>query len=191
MARARNGLASLPLALEMLASDHRKVEDLFRTFDDEKEGDEGTKRELAQRICGELTAHAQLEEELFYPWLRRNMDDTDKLEEAYVEHASAKDLIAQIQGAGEMDEAWDAKVKVLSEYIKHHVKEEENEIFTEVQGMKEELDELGQEMAARKTELMEELGLMQDDEEEAAAQLSARGERDRGRAQPGGQRGTR
>jgi hemerythrin-like domain-containing protein len=191
MARARNGLLSLPLALEMLASDHRKVEDLFRMFEDEKEGDEGTKRELAQRICGELTAHAQLEEELFYPWLRQNMDDTDKLEEAYVEHASAKDLIAQIQGAGEMDEAWDAKVKVLSEYIKHHVKEEENEIFTAVQGMKEELDELGQEMAARKTELMEELALTQDDEEEAAAQLSARGERDRGRAQPGGQRGTR
>ena len=179
MARTRSGSATgtMPLALELLAADHRKVEDLFQQFEDEKDGDEATKRALAQTICGELTAHARLEEELFYPWLRENMDEMDKLEEAYVEHASAKDLIAQIQGAGSMDETFDAKVKVLSEYIKHHVGEEEKEVFPEVRGMKEELDELGQEMAARKAELMEELGLDQAD----AAQLSARGGREGGR----------
>jgi len=175
----------------MLSSDHRKVEDLFQMYEDEKEGDEETRRSLAQRICGELTAHAQLEEELFYPWCKQNMEEMDKLEEAYVEHASAKDLIAQIEGAGEIDETFDAKVKVLSEYIKHHVKEEENELFPEVQGMQQELDELGQEMAARKTELMEQLGLVSDDEDEAAAQLSGRAERGAGRSQQSGQRNSR
>jgi hemerythrin superfamily protein len=176
MARSRSGSASraLPLALEMLAADHRKVEMLFQQFEDEKDGDEGTKRALVQRICGELTAHTRLEEELFYPWLRENMDEMEKIEEAYVEHASAKDLIAQIQGGGTMDEAFDAKVKVLSEYIKHHVGEEENQIFPEVRGMQEELDELGQEMSARKAELTEQLGL--EDEEPAA--LSARAGRE-------------
>jgi hemerythrin superfamily protein len=185
---ARSQGASLPLALELLTSDHRKVEQLFKMYEDEKEGDEQTKRDLAQKICGELTVHAQVEEELFYPWLKENMDEMDKVEEAYIEHASAKDLIAQIQGASEIDDTYDAKVKVLSEYIKHHVQEEENEIFTEVSSQQEELDELGQEMAARKAELMEEMGLTQDDEE-ATAQLSARGSR--GGKQQSGQRSSR
>ena len=183
MARSRSGSATraMPLALELLAADHRKVEYLFQQFEDEKEGDEGTKRALAQRICGELTAHAQLEEELFYPWLRENMDEMEKIEEAYVEHATAKDLIAQIKGSATVDDAFDARVKVLSEYIKHHVKEEENEIFAEVRGMQEELDELGQEMAARKAELTEQLGL----EEDSVAQLSARGASAGARSQSG------
>jgi hemerythrin superfamily protein len=181
----------MPLALELLASDHRKVEGLFQMYEEEKEGEEETKRALAQRICGELTVHAQIEEELFYPWLKENMDETDKLEEAYVEHASAKDLIAQIQGASEVDEGFDARVKVLSEYIKHHVQEEENEIFQEVQGQQEELDELGQEMASRKAELMEEMGLPAEDEDEAAAQLTARAGRGGGRSQQSGQRNSR
>ena len=190
MARSRGASGSMPLALELLASDHRKVEDLFQLYEDEKEGDEDTRRALAQRICGELTVHAQIEEELFYPWLKENLDEMDKIEEAYVEHASAKDLIAQIQGAGEIDEAYDARVKVLSEYIKHHVQEEENEIFPEVQGMQEELDELGQQLAARKAELMEEMGLTSDDED-ATAQLSARGARSGGSSQQSGQRSSR
>lgn len=185
MARsAKDGAGNLPLALEMLVSDHRKVERLFQAYEDEKQGDEHTKRGIAERICGELTAHAQLEEELFYPWLKDHMEEMDKVEEAYVEHASAKDLIAQIQGAGGIDDAYDAKVKVLSEYIKHHVQEEESEIFPEVAGEQEELDELGQEMAARKTGLMEELGLT-GDEDDAAAQLTAREARGDGRSRQG------
>jgi hemerythrin-like domain-containing protein len=161
----------LPVALELLESDHRKVEMLFDQYEDEKEGDEDTKRQIAQQICGELKAHAQLEEELFYPWCKENLEDDDMemLEEAYVEHASAKDLIAQIEGATAIDATFDAKVKVLSEYIKHHVKEEEDELFEAVRGNQEELDELGQEMHARKAELMEELGLV--DPEAAAAQM--------------------
>jgi hemerythrin superfamily protein len=180
----------LPLALELLEADHRKVEMLFDQFEEEKEGDEETKRQIAERVCAELTAHAQLEEELFYPWLRENLeeDDMEMVEEAQIEHNSAKDLIAQIQGATEIDATYDAKVKVLSEYIKHHVKEEEEEIFEEVRDQQDALDELGQEMAARKTELMEELGLMDDDAEQGAAQMA---KSTRGKGSQGAQRGSR
>ena len=176
---------SQPLALELLEADHRKVEALFNRFEDEKEGDEATRRGIGQRICGELTVHARVEEELFYPWLRENLDESrmELIEEAQVEHNTAKDLIAQIEAATDIDETYDAKVKVLGEYIKHHVGEEENEIFEAVAGMQEELDELGQEMAARKAELMEETGLAADEEAMQAAP--------RGRHSGEGARGTR
>jgi hypothetical protein len=177
--KSAGGARSKPLAIELLAADHRKVEGLFEQYEAEKEGDEDTRRGIAQRICGELTVHATVEEELFYPWLRENLDEDDMemLEEAYVEHAGAKDLIAQIEAATEVDATFDAMVKVLSEYIKHHVKEEEKEIFEEVADKREELDELGQEMAARKTELMEELGLAEDDDTPPA---TARGKKSQG-----------
>ena len=162
MARKKSAGARA-LALELLEADHRKVEALFEQYEEEKESGEEAKRPIAAKICGELTVHAQVEEEIFYPWLRENLDEEDMelLEEAYVEHSTAKDLIAQLEGAEEVDETYDAKVKVLSEYIKHHVEEEEGEIFTKVSDMKEDLDEVGQQMAARKAELMEELGLEQ------------------------------
>lgn len=173
--------ASKPVAIELLIADHRKVDELFKQYEAEKEGndDEETKRGIAERVCGELTVHAQVEEELFYPWLRENLDDEDKemVEEATVEHQTAKDLIAQLQGATEIDETYDAKVKVLSEYIKHHVQEEEGEIFPEVADMKDELDELGQEMAARKVELMAELGLEDEQPDEAAKKKRSSGDR--------------
>ena len=167
MAR-KNSSSARPLALELLESDHRKVEALFERYESEKEADEDTKRPIAERICGELTVHAQVEEEIFYPWLRENLseDDIDLVEEALVEHATAKDLISQLEG-GEMDESYDAKVKVLSEYIKHHVQEEEDEVFPKCRDKREELDELGQQMASRKAELMEEQGLAEEDEEES------------------------
>jgi len=169
MARSKSGAArAQPLALELLMSDHRKVEDLFEQFEQEKDSDEGTRREIAQQICAELTIHAQVEEELFYPWLREQLEDDDMemVEEAQVEHNTAKDLIAQIEGATDIDEVYNAKVKVLSEYIKHHVQEEENEIFPEVRDQQDELDELGQEITARKGELMEEMGLAEEYSEE-------------------------
>lgn len=161
MARSQG---SRPVALELLATDHRKVETLFDQYEDEKEGGEEARREIAEQICTELTIHAQVEEELFYPWLRDNLgdDEMEMVEEAQVEHQSLKDLIAQIQGEGAVDETYDAKVKVLSEYVKHHVKEEEEEIFESVADRREELDELGQQMHARKAELMEEMGLDQE-----------------------------
>ena len=181
MARARSGTARVqPLAIELLMSDHRKVEELFDRFEQEKEADEGTRREIAQQICNELTIHAQVEEELFYPWLRENLDDEDMemVEEAQVEHNSAKELIAQLESASEIDEQYNAKVKVLGEYIKHHVNEEENEIFPKVSDEQEELDELGQEMSSRKGELKEEMGLAGDeesDEEDEEAPASRHG----------------
>ena len=182
-------------AIDLLKRDHDDVDKLFSQYEDIKDGDDNREKELlVAQICDALSVHAQIEDEIFYPAARTALDQDDGkdlIDEAAVEHQTLKDLIARLEQAPTDDPLYDAGVKLLSEYVKHHVKEEENEIFTEVQGMKEELDELGQEMAARKTELMEELGLMQDDEEEAAAQLSARGGRDRGRAQPGGQRGTR
>jgi hemerythrin superfamily protein len=187
MAKSKSGAArAQPLAIELLMADHRKVEDLFEQFEQEKESDEGTRREIAQKICTELTIHAQVEEELFYPWLRENLEDDDMemVEEAQVEHNTAKDLIAQIEGATEIDEVYNAKVKVLSEYIKHHVQEEENEIFPEVRDEDEELDELGQEMASRKGELQEEMGVTADadeDEEEEAQPSGKSGRQSRSR----------
>jgi hemerythrin-like domain-containing protein len=163
-----------PLAVELLMADHRKVEDLFEQYEQEKEADDDTKRAIAKQICDELTVHAQVEEELFYPWLRETLDEDDQemVEEAQVEHNGAKDLIAQIEAASEIDATYDAMVKVLSEYIKHHVKEEETEIFPAVSGEKEALDEIGQEMASRKNEIKEELGIV----DEAAAEGSEEGD---------------
>ena len=94
MAKSKSGAArAQPLAIELLMSDHRKVEDLFEQYDQEKESDDGTRREIAQKICAELTIHAQVEEELFYPWLRENLEDDEMemVEEAQVEHQTAKD----------------------------------------------------------------------------------------------------
>jgi len=144
-----------PLAIEALMADHRKVEALFKDYEKAKQADDDSRRDIAETICAELTVHAAVEEEIFYPWLRETLeeDDMDLVEEAQVEHDGAKDLIAQIQAAADVDDVYDAKVKVLSEYIKHHVKEEEEEIFPSVSSEKEALDELGEEMAARKAEL--------------------------------------
>ena len=168
MAR-KNSSRARPLALELLEADHRRVEALFEQYEEEKEADEDTKRPIAGRICGELKVHAQMEEEVFYPWLRENLseEDMELLEEALVEHSTAKDLIAQLEGSEEIDATYDAKVKVLSEYIKHHVKEEEGEIFGKCGDMQEELDELGQQMAARKAELAAQMGLTEEDGEGA------------------------
>ena len=152
--------AGQPIAIELLMADHRKVEQLFEDFEGEREDTE-VKSAIAEKICNELKVHTQVEEELLYPWLSENFDeeDQDMVREAQVEHQTAKDLIAKIEECDPEDEQYDALVKVLSEYIKHHVREEEQEIFPKVSSMTEELDELGQEIAARKADLMEEMGM--------------------------------
>jgi hemerythrin len=161
MASSKRGASgSLPVALEMLIADHRKVSTMFDRYEDEKEdAGEDQKRELAQRICMELKVHTQIEEELFYPWARENLDEEDLIEEAIVEHQSAKDLIAQIEGASDVDETFDAKVKVLGEYIKHHVKEEEQPggIFAQAKRGDEDLEATGERLRVRKEELMAEM----------------------------------
>ncbi|WP_398498026.1 hemerythrin domain-containing protein [Variovorax sp.] len=151
-----------PDACSLLDTDHKNVKKMFTAYD-ELVGSKAAraterKRELAQQICAELTAHTQIEEEIFYPALREALKETDLLDEAEVEHASAKDLIAQIQDAAEIDEMFDAKVKVLGEYIDHHVKEERNEMFPKARAAKGlDLVTMRDLLAARKEELMAEL----------------------------------
>jgi len=143
-------------AVALLKADHRAVEELFEKY--EATRGSTNKAKLAQQICLELTIHATIEEEIFYPAVREAIKETDLLDEAEVEHASAKDLIAQIQDAEDIDEMFDAKVKVLGEYIDHHVKEERNEMFPKARAAKGlDLVTMRELMAARKEELMAEL----------------------------------
>ena len=142
-------------AIQLLTQDHRKVEELFEKF--EKAGEGSKKEEIARQICTELKVHAMLEEEIFYPALRGKIEDDD-LDEAYVEHDGAKVLINDIEAGGPAAEFYDAKVKVLQEQIEHHVKEEEKEsgnLFEQARAADVDLQALGEQMAARKAELME------------------------------------
>lgn len=140
-------------AIALLKSDHQKVTALFEQF--EKTRSDDRKSALAQQICQELTVHAQIEEEIFYPAAREVLRDEDLLDEATVEHQGAKDLIAQIESSRPGADLFDAKVTVLSEYIKHHVKEEQNELFPKVRKTKLDLKMVGEQLQARKMELME------------------------------------
>ena len=139
-------------AIALLKADHREVKTMFEQYD--KTEDDAEKAELAQKICAALKVHAQIEEEIFYPAAYEAIDDDDLLDEAEVEHASAKDLIAQIEAGQPGEPLFDAKVKVLGEYIDHHVKEEEGELFPECRSSKMDLKTLGTQMASRKQELM-------------------------------------
>ena len=141
-------------AIELLTDDHEKVKDLFAQFDKLSDRSKVNKKKLADQICLELTVHAQVEEEIFYPAVREALKDDDMVDEAVVEHAAAKDLIAQIREMDPGDDLYDAKVKVLSEQIEHHVGEEEGEMFKKVRKAKLDLAALGEEMAMRKDELM-------------------------------------
>ena len=148
-----------PDACSFLDTDHRHVKKMFKTYGELAESRaasaEQKKRELANEICMELKVHTQIEEEIFYPALREAIKETDLLDEAEVEHASAKELIAQIQDAADIDEKFDAKVIVLGEYIDHHVKEERNEIFPKARAAKSlDLVAMRDELMARKEALM-------------------------------------
>lgn len=143
-----------PDAVALLKADHRKVEDLFAQFEAAR-GD-GRKQALAEQICLELTVHAKIEEDIFYPACEGAVED-DLLKEAYVEHDSAKVLIAEIEAGGPDDEFYEAKVKVLSEMIEHHVEEEEKRVegmFSQARKAGLDMDALGAKMASEKTELV-------------------------------------
>jgi hemerythrin superfamily protein len=144
-------------ALDLLKNDHRKVSALFEQFED-AEGD--LKVALAQQICTELTVHAMCEEKLFYPAARKALDDDseDLVDEAAVEHRSLKMLIAEIDGQAADDKLFEANVTVLKEYVEHHVKEEENEMFPKLESSELDLEALGQRLMQMKTELMEQIG---------------------------------
>ncbi len=140
-------------AIALLKQDHRKVEDLFAQF--EKASGDGRKQTLAEEICLELSVHATIEEEIFYPACEGKVED-DLLKEAYVEHDGAKLLIAEILAGEPSDEFYDSKVKVLQEQIEHHVGEEEKRmegLFSQARKAGLDMDALGAELAARKQEL--------------------------------------
>ncbi|MGZ8259120.1 MAG: hemerythrin domain-containing protein [Caldimonas sp.] len=143
-------------ATALLKRDHAEVKKLFKEYEklaeDEAEGEE--RQALAEQICTMLTVHATVEEEIFYPAAREAEVESDLLDEAEVEHASAKDLIAQIESMSPDDELYDAKVKVLGEYVEHHVQEEENEMFPQCRKAGMDLNELGRQIEERKSELM-------------------------------------
>jgi hypothetical protein len=141
-------------AIALLKADHRTVEELFEKFEGAK-GD-GAKAKIAQQICLELTVHAQIEEEIFYPACEGKIED-DLLKEAYVEHDGAKVLIAEIEAGGPDDDYYEAKVKVLSEQIEHHVGEEEKRMegmFAQARHAGLDMDALGEQLRARKQELV-------------------------------------
>jgi hypothetical protein len=147
-------------ACDLLDADHKAVKKMFTEFEEliESRGNVlEKKRLLADKICLELTVHAQIEEEIFYPGIRKAIKDELMMNEAEVEHMSAKDLIAQIQEMEASDALFDAKVLVLGEYIDHHVKEERNEMFPKARASKVDLVKMRDALQARKEELMSEL----------------------------------
>lgn len=167
-------------AIGLLKADHDKVKKLFKEFQrqQDKESDQEMER-LAKQICQELTVHATVEEELFYPAVRDAIDDAELVDEAEVEHATVKDLVSQIESMSAAEDKYAAKVCVLGEYVNHHVEEEQNELFPKAKKAKLDLKELGTKIAARKEELKAEMGT----DEEDAADMAARRSRS-GRASP-------
>jgi len=144
-------------ACDLLDADHKVVKALFKTYEtliESRSRSPAKKRQLADQICKELTVHAMIEEEIFYPAARKAIKDNPLMNEATVEHASAKDLIAQIRAMDAGDEMFDAKVTVLGEYIDHHVKEERSEMFVKVRKTKLDLVKLGEDLKRRKEALM-------------------------------------
>ena len=143
-----------PDAIALLKKDHDEVQELFEQFN--KASGEGRKEKLARKICRELTIHAMIEEEIFYPACDGKVDE-DLLKEGYVEHDAAKLMIAEIEAGEPSDEFYDAKMKVLCEEIDHHIQEEEKRmegLFAQAKKAGLDMDALGEQLAQRKAELM-------------------------------------
>ena len=143
-------------ATALLRADHKLVSTLFDEY--EKARSASKKKELVAKICTELSVHAQVEEEIFYPAVKLALKDKELIPEATVEHATLKELIAQVEGIEPDGEMFDAKIKVMSEYVKHHVKEEQNEIFPKAKAANIDLVALGIQLTERKAALMAERG---------------------------------
>jgi len=139
-------------AIALLKADHKAVSALFADYEAARSST--NKKAIVAEICTALSVHAQIEEEIFYPDVKAALKDKVLVPEATVEHAGVKDLVEQLEGPDSDGEMYAAKVKVLAEYVKHHVKEEQNEMFPKVKETSLDLDELGARMAARKAELL-------------------------------------
>lgn len=149
-------------ACDLLDADHKSVMKMFKEYEEltnsRARSAAQKKMDLAREICMQLTVHTQIEEEIFYPAVRAAIKETDLLDEAAVEHQSAKELIDQLEAAGEADEMFDAKVKVLGEYVNHHIKEERGEIFPKARAARKlDLVAMRDELETRKEELMSEM----------------------------------
>ena len=168
-------------ALALLMADHKAVKGLFKEYEKLAKSDalDDQKAELVENVCIELTLHAKVEEEIFYPAVRAAIADDDLLDEAEVEHATVKDFIAQLQEMLPYENLYDAKVKVLSEYVEHHVQEEEDEMFPKVRTVDLDLEALGRQMQARKEALKVEFGFA-----EAGNPPSARAKSSNGSKRP-------
>jgi hemerythrin superfamily protein len=150
-------------AIAMLTADHKKVKKLFADFGKIREdGAEDEKSALVQQICDELKIHTALEEEIFYPAVRKAIKDADLMDEALVEHAGAKELVAQLEDAKVSDDLYDAKVTVLGEQINHHVREEEGEMFPKAKKAKIDTAALGASMLKRKRALKQAMGISEE-----------------------------
>ena len=154
--RMKETEAASPNAFELLEQDHREVEEWFDEYDELKE-DDNRKGELVEKICLALKVHAQIEEEIFYPQAREATKDNDLIDEAVVEHATVKKLIGEIEAMEVGEELYDAKLRVLGEMVKHHIREEEEELFPELEAAEIDLDVVGREIAERKEALMSEM----------------------------------
>jgi hypothetical protein len=154
-------------AIELLKEDHKKVKDLFDQFEDEENADR--KKEIAEEAIQELKVHAVLEEEIFYPAVRAEIEDEENImEEAQEEHHVAKVLIAELDQLKEMNETYEAKFMVLAENIRHHIKEEEGEMLPEAKKTDLDMEDLAQKMTERKEELLRD-GVPATSEEEMVA----------------------
>ncbi|HEY3582865.1 MAG TPA: hemerythrin domain-containing protein, partial [Casimicrobiaceae bacterium] len=166
---------------ELLKHDHDEVDEMFKQFEQIKDnGDDAEKEQLVAQICDALTIHAQIEETIFYPAARRALQEKgqDLLDEAAVEHQTLKDIVGRLEMAPTSDPLYDAGVKVLSEYVKHHVKEEESELFPKVRQSNLDLQSIGQQLAKRKQELESQEGRSSSQEDRGM-------QRGQGRAAPG------
>ena len=141
-----------PDAIALLTAEHQGVSDLFDEY--EKAKSTVKKKQLVAQICTDLSVHAQMEEEIFYPAVKAALKDKELVPEAAVEHASIKSIIAQVEGVEPDGEEFEAKITVLHEYVKHHVKEEQNEMFPRAKSSSVDLAELGAKLSQRKTELL-------------------------------------
>ena len=147
-------------AISLLTADHREAKQLFEQYEKIKDNSSPEEKlTIAKEVCGALLIHMAIEESIFYPKVKAGIDDDDLMNEAEVEHNGAKDLIIQLGELKPDDPMFDAKIKVLSEQIDHHVKEEETEMFPEVRQSKLDLDALGEELFAAKNKLRVEHGL--------------------------------
>ena len=183
MPRKTTSKSSSSDAIEILTEDHKKVLMMFTDFDTlkrDEEADDDTKQALVERTCTELTIHAQVEEEFFYPALRDAIGNADVLDQAEVEHDVANQLITELESMQPGDDFYDAKFTVLGEYVRHHIEEEQEKLFPKAKKAKLALESLGEDIRQRKDELRAEFGLPEEDDDADAQNRRKRSSRNTG-----------